>query len=97
MYFMEMAESDIRRCFHDLFHNQDESMLAAAKAAMAYSDTISNADYVVPEASPIAKGTGKPPRREGIKQFPGEPRQESRPIAANSDPEAEAVGSVRSL
>src|SRR4029078_3869375 len=29
VYFMESAEREARRCFHELFHHADESMLAA--------------------------------------------------------------------
>ena len=70
-YFMDMAESAIQRCFHELFDNDDESMRAAAKAAMRYSDTLPNNEFVIPESSPIAAGTGRQPKQEGIGQFPG--------------------------
>jgi acyl-CoA dehydrogenase family protein 9 len=71
-YFMDMAESEIRRCHHDLFNNDDDSMLAAAKAALQYSDTLANDCFVIPESSPVAKGTGRPPAKEGVRQFPGD-------------------------
>jgi acyl-CoA dehydrogenase family protein 9 len=72
IYFMDMAESEIRRCHHDLFNNDDDSMLAAAKAALQYSDTLANDCFVIPESSPVAKGTGRPPAKEGVRQFPGD-------------------------
>ncbi len=77
MYFMEMAAHEIHRCHHDLFHNDDTAMLAAAKAALAYSDALPNSEFVVPESSPNAKGTGKRPAHDGIKQFPGDNRHKA--------------------
>lgn len=70
-YFMEMAQSEIRRCHHELDENDDHSMLRAAKAALEYSATLPNSKFAIPEASPVAKGTGRPTPAEGIKQFPG--------------------------
>lgn len=72
IYFMEMAASEIERCFETLFKNEDDAMRAAAMAALAYSDTLSNRNFVVPEKSPNARGTGKAPPQDGIKQFPGD-------------------------
>jgi len=70
-YFMDMAEREIQHCFRDLFHNIDNSVTKAADAALAQSATQPNHNYVIPESSPVAKGTGKKPSQEGIKQFPG--------------------------
>jgi hypothetical protein len=70
-YFMDTAENEVRRCFRDLFENDDDAMLTAAKAALAYSDELPNGKYAIPESSPNAKGTGRPPKQDGIKQFPG--------------------------
>lgn len=70
-YFMDMAETETRRCFRDLFDNDDDSMLTAAKAALAYSDELPNGKYAIPESSPNAKGTGRVSKQDGIKQFPG--------------------------
>jgi acyl-CoA dehydrogenase family member 9 len=71
MYFFDMAAQEIHRCHHDLINNSDDAMRAAAEATLRYSDTLPNSDYVVPEASPNARGTGHPPKQDGIKQFPG--------------------------
>ncbi len=71
-YFFDMAETEVRNCFRDLMENNDESMLAAANAALTYSNELPNSRFVIPEKSPIARGTGRPPSREGIKQFPGD-------------------------
>jgi acyl-CoA dehydrogenase family member 9 len=91
VYFMETAELEVRRCFHELFHNADESMLAAAKAALAFSETLPNDKYAIHEASPNAKGTGRPPRRDGIKQFPGDgPARVARPTAVEEPIRPEA-------
>jgi hypothetical protein len=70
-YFMAVAETEIRRCFRDLFENDDDAMLTAAKAALAYSDELPNAKYAIPESSPNARGTGRELKQDGIKQFPG--------------------------
>jgi len=71
MYFFDMAAEEIHRCHHDLLNNSDDAMRAAAEAALRYSDSLPNSDYVVPEASPNARGTGRPPKQDGIKQFAG--------------------------
>jgi alkylation response protein AidB-like acyl-CoA dehydrogenase len=71
VYFMEMAEREIERCLRELFENDDDAMLGAAKAALKYSEELPNGRFVVPESSPIAKGTGRKPDTSAIKQFPG--------------------------
>lgn len=73
-YFMDTADAAVDRCFHDLFENADDSMRAAAQAALRYSDTLPNEKFVIPESSPVAAGTGRKPAQDGIKQFPGEAR-----------------------
>ena len=72
LHFIDMAEHEIRQRFHALFDNDDDSMRAAAKAQLAYSDTLPNAEFYIPEWSPSAKGTGKKHKQDGIKQFPGD-------------------------
>jgi alkylation response protein AidB-like acyl-CoA dehydrogenase len=90
-YFMCMAESAIQRCFHELFDNDDDSMRAAATAAMRYSDTLPNDSFVIPESSPIAAGTGRVPGQDGIKQFPGDAAPA--PMAgSNGDRAARTIG-----
>ncbi|QOJ01532.1 MAG: acyl-CoA dehydrogenase family protein [Phycisphaeraceae bacterium] len=73
-HFFDLAELAIRASYRELYENPDDSMLAAAKAAMAHSATLPNSTYVVPERSPTAKGTGRVPTQVGIKQFPGDTR-----------------------
>jgi hypothetical protein len=72
LHFIDIAQHEIRQRFHALFDHDDDSMRAAAKAALAYSDTLPNADFYIPEWSPNARGTGKTHEQDGIKQFPGD-------------------------
>jgi alkylation response protein AidB-like acyl-CoA dehydrogenase len=69
-YFMDMAEHEIQTCFRDLFQNEDASMNTAAAAALAHVSQLPNDRFVIPELSPIAQGTGRAPKQDGIKQFP---------------------------
>jgi len=71
MHFFDLAEIEIHENFRGCYENADESMLAAAAWAWMHSDTIPNAGYIVPEKSPVAQGTGRAVRQDGIKQFPG--------------------------
>jgi hypothetical protein len=71
IYFMDMAAAEIDACFRGLLHNHDQSAVRAAEAALKYSDELPNDRYIIPEASPVARGTGRKPSRDGIKQFPG--------------------------
>jgi alkylation response protein AidB-like acyl-CoA dehydrogenase len=71
IHFFDLAEVAIHQCFRALYENPDDTMLVAAAAAIKHSDTLPNDQFVVPEKSPTAKGTGRPARQEGIKQFPG--------------------------
>lgn len=70
-YFFDMAQLEIKKRFAELRENADESMLAAAEAALTYSESLPNSDYSIPERSPNAKGTGRDLKQDGIKQFPG--------------------------
>jgi hypothetical protein len=72
MHFIDLCQNQVRARTRELFDNVDESMLTAADAALKFSDTLPNSDFVIPERSPIAQGTGKHNRQDGIKQFPGE-------------------------
>src|SRR5581483_7949852 len=71
MHFMDMAAEEIERCFRGLFDNTDDSARAAAEAALRYSNELPNDRFSIPEASPVAKGTGRKLKQQGIKQFPG--------------------------
>ena len=72
LHFIDIAEHEIRQRFHALFDHDDDSMRAAAKAALAYSDTLPNHLFAIPERSPNAMGTGRTLKQDGIKQFPGD-------------------------
>jgi hypothetical protein len=72
LHFLDLAEVEIHDHFRALYENADDSMLAAAAAAVRHTETLPNSDYIIPEKSPIAKGTGRTPDQDGIKQFPGD-------------------------
>jgi acyl-CoA dehydrogenase family protein 9 len=71
-HFFDLAEVAIHTNFRELYENADDTMLSTAAAAIRHSDTQPNSDFVIPERSPVAKGTGRINRQDGIKQFPGD-------------------------
>ncbi len=77
IHFMDMAEQEIERLFSELYRNADHSMLKAADAALRHNDTLPNDLFIIPEKSPVAAGTGRPPVRDGIKLFPGDAHAQS--------------------
>jgi acyl-CoA dehydrogenase family member 9 len=72
MHFFELAENAIQHNWRDLYENPDDTMLTAAAAALKYSDSLPNSDFVIPEKSPIAQGQGRKKKQDSIKQFPGD-------------------------
>jgi hypothetical protein len=72
LHFIDMAELVINTNISRLNKNADDSMRIAASAALKHNDTLPNADFIIPESSPNAKGTGRIPPKENIKQFPGD-------------------------
>ncbi|MBM4107751.1 MAG: acyl-CoA dehydrogenase [Phycisphaerae bacterium] len=72
LHFFDLAESAVRQSFRELYEHTDESMLAAADLANRHNDSLPNSEFVIPERSPNATGTGRKLKEEGIKQFPGE-------------------------
>ena len=74
VHFMEIADGEIGQCIAALRSNTDASMLVAADAALRHSATLPNAEFVIPEKSPVARGTGRQNKQDGIKQFPGDGR-----------------------
>ena len=66
------AETAIHANIRELYENADDTMLPAAEAAIAYTDTLPNGEFAIPEKSPVAKGSGRPLKQDGIKQFPGD-------------------------
>lgn len=71
-HLFDLLEIRIQQNLGLLRRNGDESMRRAAQATLRYVDTLPNRDYYIHEASPVAKGTGKPVQKEHIKQFPGD-------------------------
>ena len=71
LHFMELAQTLVNDNLGKLFHNEDDSMRAAAAAALRYSQTLPNSRFFIPERSPNAQGTGRKVDLTGIKQFPG--------------------------
>ncbi len=80
-HFFDIAELAIHECFRAIYENADESMTAAADAALRHSDTLPNKLFSIPERSPNARGTGREIRQDGIKQFPGD--KHAAPAAAS--------------
>lgn len=74
LHFLDMAELWIRENWRALHSNADASMRTAAEAALTYNDTLPNSLFIIPEQSPVAKGTGRTPDQSAIKQFPGDAR-----------------------
>jgi alkylation response protein AidB-like acyl-CoA dehydrogenase len=72
IHFFDLAELEINELFRAGYENADNSMLAAADAAMKHTAALANNQFVIPEKSPSARGTGRPLKQDGIKQFPGD-------------------------
>jgi alkylation response protein AidB-like acyl-CoA dehydrogenase len=72
IYFMDLARHEVSHTLSRLWENEDKSMLEAARAALRYSDGLPHSHFVMPEASPVARGAGRPLDQKGIKQFVGE-------------------------
>lgn len=70
-HFFDLAELGIHNAFRALHENADDTMLKAAEAALAHSETLPNSDFIISERSPNARGTGRTPHNEHVKQFPG--------------------------
>ncbi|MEM0983420.1 MAG: acyl-CoA dehydrogenase family protein [Planctomycetota bacterium] len=72
MHFFDIAELEIRNRITALYENADDSMKAAAEAAIALSDSQPASDFVIPEKTPTEyQGQGHEPKQDAIKQFPG--------------------------
>jgi acyl-CoA dehydrogenase family protein 9 len=77
MHFFSLAEVAIHHNFREIYENSDDTMLKAADAALKHNATLPNSDYSIPERSPVAKGTGRKLKQEGIKQFPGKSAEQA--------------------
>lgn len=73
LHFFDLAETFFYANIRELSENADDSMLKAAAAAIRHSDAMPNNEFSIPEKSPVAKGTGRALKQDGIKQFPGTP------------------------
>ncbi|MCB9845148.1 MAG: acyl-CoA dehydrogenase family protein [Phycisphaeraceae bacterium] len=71
-HVFSLAELEIQKNIAELYRNADQTMEAAAVAALRHVETLPNSDFIIPERSPVAKGTGRTPRRSGIRLFPGD-------------------------
>ncbi|MFG0282869.1 MAG: acyl-CoA dehydrogenase family protein [Phycisphaerales bacterium JB039] len=80
-HFFDLAEQEINACFRGLYENADKSMLKSATAALKHNETLPNELFIVPEKSPVAMGTGRPPARDGVRQFPGDAAAPDAPAA----------------
>ncbi|MBK7405723.1 MAG: acyl-CoA dehydrogenase family protein [Phycisphaerales bacterium] len=77
IHFFDLAELEIQKLFRELYYNADDTMLKAAEAAMAFSDTQPASDFVIPEKTPTEfRGKGRKVDQSAIKQFPGGSRLE---------------------
>ena len=70
-HFCDMADHEIAVLIRALRKNPDQTMLRGAQAAMNRNDALPNSDYYIPEKTPdmSARGKGKVPDQEHIKQF----------------------------
>ena len=69
LHFIDLAEVSIKENLRRLSENADKSMRVAASASLKHNDTLPNSDFIIPESSPNAKGTGRVNQQEHIRQF----------------------------
>ncbi|MCK4871719.1 MAG: acyl-CoA dehydrogenase family protein [Phycisphaerales bacterium] len=68
-HFCNIAHYEFERNVRALRENPDDTQGAAAAVALKLSDSMPNSLFAIPESSPIAKGTGRELKQDGIKQF----------------------------
>ena len=71
-HLFDLFELEFYKNVGEIRNNADESMRLAAEAARRHNDTLPNEEFIIPESSPVAQGTGMPVSQEYIKQFPGD-------------------------
>jgi acyl-CoA dehydrogenase family protein 9 len=81
LHFFDLAECEIHDAIRSLYDNADDTMLKAAEAArLKHGDTLPNAQFIISERSPNAKGTGRTPSRTASSSSPATgPASSSRP------------------
>ena len=67
VYFMETAELEVRRCFHELFHNADESMLGRGEGRSGLQRDPAERQVRDPRGLPQCEGD-RPPAAAGRDQ-----------------------------
>ena len=70
-HFIAFAGEQFDAELRALRQNSDTTMKRAADAVLAWADSLPNADYVLPERTPVVavRGTGKKPDQSNIPQF----------------------------
>ncbi|MEM1329366.1 MAG: acyl-CoA dehydrogenase family protein [Planctomycetota bacterium] len=81
LHFFDLAETAIQGYWRELYENADDTLFKACEAALAYNDTQPNDDFIIPEKSPSARGTGRVPDQSAIKQFPGDAYRDTPELA----------------
>jgi hypothetical protein len=84
MHFFDLCETEIHDNFRHLYENADDTMLLVAAAALKHNDTLPNELFSIPERSPVAAGTGRTLKQDGIKQFPGDSVAAARPTPVDA-------------
>ena len=73
LHFFDLAETWIQANWRELYENADDTLFAAADAALAHNATMPADAFIIPERSPTEqKGQGRQPNQDAIKQFPGD-------------------------
>ena len=70
-HLCDLAFANIDEATRALRWNSDASARACAESVLLQADSYTNADYSIPERTPVmaARGTGRPPSSNGIPQF----------------------------
>jgi alkylation response protein AidB-like acyl-CoA dehydrogenase len=72
LHFVDLAELWCQEEWRALYDNSDETMRAAAAAAIEHNDALPIDKYITPERSPVAQDMGRKANQDFIRQFPGE-------------------------
>jgi acyl-CoA dehydrogenase family member 9 len=70
----------INQSFRELYNNSDDSMVVSAEATLKHNSTLPTNQFIIPEKTPTdLRGKGRKPAQDGIKQFPGDRKNEDVP------------------